>query len=1489
MIMTIKKVSVWFLASLPALVVAAEPWFEVKVARYESGTEIVNGTIDEVDGGTWSLGEDAVATASATAIEFLAPNKPLAYHPSRPSIAKTNVTVATDILLTDTTSATLSIPASAQTAIKVATNGNTLGYQVWNGSEWVQLVNATPKDDIVKVKFEMRYEEGTTCAVRCSIDGTILATSQGETWLPIASNNHQLQGIGVVGLGELGNFSGKVGGEDEGEGEGGGDEPENPNPPTPTARTLYVDAASTNSLGTAEAPFATLSEAFAATLDHDTIAITGGEGRIYAISDNLVVSNALVTIRGIGPEMPTIHVNSGKKFGLLLGSNDGGATVSNLHFSIRAGCLPERFIRLIGPNAEIVNCEFAVAGEQMLGYISNTGYAIIDLTEAPGGTVKNCRFTNVRTGNDDYHYCTLVRVHDGATIVGNVARKCGRLLDAKNNNTAPINVISNVVVDCARSAGALFATGWNTLNSVGVIGNVVRSTAKTPTGTAIELAGNYTGGSGIGAYFANNTFINFATAIKIGLNGRIARNGIANNLFVGCGTNICDQTAGGSFSTSGMIRNNASVNALVPLAANRSTFVLDGAPLVKDNVDWRGLDLQFVNLSYSLSPNYGRPYCDSLTRFLKTGGWTNNGLLPAYVGAKMPIVGPGFVLTIDGYSSKPQPKDDDQQGEEDIPDQPEPEITPDPICEDPEAEIQEAVGELGIARQGSGAVWRIVALDPTTIILQADYRDAEHKLFYLSAEERKLSGWKYDNAFNAAASRTATHRPATEALIKAGPYTINGQPVANFGVWKYPMALVRYPAKNGAPKAANLAEIVHIVYLKLAKPLVPGNQTTWRTPTGAAFTWTYQPNDVPTPLIKVNQVGYAPEQGKKYAYLGAWLGPKLGAYQPAANLGFELVDATSGEVVKRGKLVKRVEDRQRDGGCFLGEETLEADFSDVTTPGQYFVRVDGIGRSETFPIKVDAIGAAFAVHMKGLFHQRCGCAKTKDLTHWTDKACHMEVMRGIQTPNLWEYDECFFDERGVPTKTTHFQVITANLRFLSERLSLPGGWHDAADYDRRPMHLGVVNSLISLYMLRTENFTDSQLAIPERGNSIPDILDEAEWGLKHLRAGQQADGGVGTWIETTEHPTPDNGVMPSADPHTYCIARATRESSLEYAGHAAYLARAFMKCGTTLALEKAADYQASAIAAWNFSRRACPGPVQMRSGWTPESEIVLYYQEPEALDVNETVKAAINLYALTGEEDYLKPLEGITQDFKSQTSKKGWSMSYDRHSEFVFTEINNENYREMRNYWHNDFVLRDADAMLLEEEGPSSYAYRVPWYSYDDWRAGNMSWGTCHPLRRAIALCIAHTLTGRKQYLDAAYIANDFHNGCNANGITWTAGLGKYYPVSYLSIASVNDGIAEYIEGITPFRNTYGMTNDAKNLGWNWDESAEGYGAWPFWRRYPNVEERSVGASEFTVTETIAPAVFTTGYLLDPSANVPFENRVPADDLHDLPGYWALP
>ena len=638
----------------------------------------------------------------------------------------------------------------------------------------------------------------------------------------------------------------------------------------------------------------------------------------------------------------------------------------------------------------------------------------------------------------------------------------------------------------------------------------------------------------------------------------------------------------------------------------------------------------------------------------------------------------------------------------------------------------------------------------------------------------------------------------------------------------------------------------------------------------------YDPS-APSPVFKVNQVGYAPEQ-QKFAYMGAWLGPKLGAWKPrwgngerGTGNGWELVDARTGKsaLVSPDPPVLRVVDATtKEGTPFTGEETYEMDFSSVTNEGVYFVRVSGVGRSADFRIGRGAAEEAFRVHMLGLYHKRCGIAKTEPYTHWTSGACHTSVVRGTFAP----------EEGKLPKDVRWFDVIRRNTDWdRGERLSVSGGWHDAADYDRRPAHLNIVNDLCAVYLMKPGNFRDGQLAIPENANGIPDILDEAEWGLRHLLRVQQQDGGTGTWIETTGHPGPGN--VAERDEMRYAVSRATRGSSLMYAAHAALLAR----CHESFRVK----YLESAKRAWDFATRSAPAHatffVPEKGGLFSRGGRTVEWDEPKDLPALALFKAALNLAALTGDRSYLDELERrkpeVLADFKKNEWKWGaLSFSGERalglppEASFLWKE------------WARKLAHR-ADDMVKQVDG--AYAYRCPWWFPGKGWCHAMSWGQSHPLRRAQTLVAAHAATGKAKYLDAAYAALDFHNGCNPVGTTLTSGLGRVYPVSFLDLPSYVDGIAEYVPGITPYRWNYGMPARAVELVYGGDKALAT--KCPIWRRWGNVENQTVAASEYTVWETVAPAASVCGYLLAPTGTPPPNLPLPADDVRKLPGYWAIP
>ena len=833
--------------------------------------------------------------------------------------------------------------------------------------------------------------------------------------------------------------------------------------------------------------------------------------------------------------------------------------------------------------------------------------------------------------------------------------------------------------------------------------------------------------------------------------------------------------------------------------------------------------------------------------------------------------------------------------------------------------------EAARAKASAPTTWRVTALDPTHLVLQADRQAAEQAKFWLLRDEATGRDLEHAATMIRGGNRATADRPEFIGKLRSGPYAIDGKPVPTFSYWPIANGVQRFQwtptedesmaywhvkdgAKlwNGVPgrmESVPMPRLLHNVFITLDRPLAKGKTVSISTPTGDKLSFTYDPN-VPSPLFKVNQVGYVLDAKERYVYLGGWLGPSGAWPRPKDGTTFDLVDAATGKVVLSGPVVHRVDDTFRDDGTnktwFSGEETDEMDISQAPA-GTYYVRIEGIGRSMDFDVNATGVADVFALHMKGLFQQRCGCAKTIDLTHWTDEACHMTVWRGMGPPQEWEYGDCFVDAKG-GKGTGHFALNNWQARRVQkdptvyEKLSLPGGWHDAADFDRRPMHMRIVGDLATLYLLKPENFTDSQLAVPERGNGIPDILDEAVWGLKHLLKGQQKDGGVATWIETVRHPSETDYCVASTDPYPYFLTRATTESSIDYAGYAALLSRALEKAGTKESRKLAEEFRQSAIRAYDFALAHKPATrVPMRSGWEEADECDVWYTENTNDIMNctedsgdfllELAKACINLYAVTGDEKYLKPLSSsFTDTMLGWLARRSWALSALFLAETGFTDAPGESYAKIKSFW-KDHAVRTADEAAGWLTG--GYAYRLPFYGPGSPWVHTMSWGNIHPFHQAKKFIAAHQMTGDRKYLDAAYLAMDYHCGCNPNGETWTSGLGKVYPTSYLSLVSANDDVVEYVPGIAPYRNCFGLPPDVSSKVYGWDAAM--ISQYPFLHRWGNMEGYAVTASEFTVWETVHDPAIVCGYLMGPGQKPKNDMREPAKDLMDLPGFWCLP
>ncbi len=793
---------------------------------------------------------------------------------------------------------------------------------------------------------------------------------------------------------------------------------------------------------------------------------------------------------------------------------------------------------------------------------------------------------------------------------------------------------------------------------------------------------------------------------------------------------------------------------------------------------------------------------------------------------------------------------------------------------------------LSLFPPGSEAAeFRTVALTPEYVLVQGDCWEDENHAFFADPKAATLGeikpDWKAQRVKDEIHKKVESEvRAPFAAKMKAIPGVVAYWPEAN--------GMKHYVAPDGDHFNIKAGEVIHNVFVK-----VPTMKKGDVIDVGAAGKFTYDPN-VPSPVFKVNQVGYHPK-ARKYAYVGAWLGER-GPLPLASFAGkpFRVVDAKSGKPALEGRLAARMADPlSKEGTPFTGEETLEADISALSKDGRYYVAVDGIGRSMDFSVSGDAIAEAWGHHMQGLFNKRCGIEKKAPYTQWPCPACHLDVIRGVQPPDEGHYDrhvtpadgKPVLGKKGKPVKFKHFNVIASSRGLCegNEHLSIPGGYHDAADYDRRPMHLQIPRSLALDYLLKPDNFMDGQLCIPESGNGIPDILDEAFWGVKHLLAAQQKDGGVGTWIETTGHPGGEHAA-PQHEGKQYYLAIPTHNSCYDYAGTAAVVARAFRKAGDAKTADRLLK---SAIRAWEWAETHGPVEQKMRGStgdWSKGPWVDLVYREPE-WSTRYMLTAALNLHALTGDMKYFASVEGRADKLLAEIRKSSWGWSAYTFLEFALEDQRiPEKLEGIKKEWIRR-TLNTANENLRNLE--EAYPYRTPWFPPKHGFVHTMSWGNCHPLRRAESLVAAHAFTGDSKYLDAVYLANDFHNGCNPRGESMTSGMGVVYPARFLELQSMDDGVAEYVGGITPYHWTYGVAHDAKKMVYG-DGASK---IWPIWRRFANVESYSVAASEYTVWETMLPPAAVLGYMLDAPRKVPSSvyNRALCEKISDLPGYWVKP
>jgi len=869
--------------------------------------------------------------------------------------------------------------------------------------------------------------------------------------------------------------------------------------------------------------------------------------------------------------------------------------------------------------------------------------------------------------------------------------------------------------------------------------------------------------------------------------------------------------------------------------------------------------------------------------------------------------------------------------------------------------------------------WICVVVDPTAEILAA--RNAKF-LPELEAdkaryEEDKAAGkfhWFYDfsKRYRTIVAQKEYHQPLFAKLNEPSFWSVNGKIPSDATVWAHSVdAFPGWKSEEVPASEPDLkARVADMTYLKLPEGLKTGETVEVKGSDGRGGALDFNDESTPCWSLKVNQSAYSAAAAKKLAYLGMWL-PGIGGVDFSAFEGkpfhlkkFEAGDrwnkgSAAGEPVFTGEIKLRAkfadQDVKREGGSNLtGEDVYELDFSGFEGgEGLYCIQVPGLGRSWPFKVTKDGYGDAFFTMMKGLYHQRCGTELKKPYANWERPACHVETRQGkyVGEPERWyspqyrkgkpnENEVGFRDESGQRVALSQFTLISNEDPNAPVMPGVKGGWHDAADYDRRIFHYGGTWDLMAVAEAFPANFSDGQLNIPESGNGIPDILDEAAWSLDVWKAAQTPEGGVSSWIEQKAHPEGvEHGDLEktfAGDPNPMFAAVPDRASSFAYAAAAANLGRLLAPYSP----ERSASFIDSAKRAFAWGKnpenalRGLKFPIHEGRDRALIGKTLSFDEDPELLTEDRASTdgafAAASLYLATKDAAYLSNWE------ESGMGKRVAGLGHAINASTLVPFLLNEGLPPEDVDAIKKMVVTNADKLLATQAG---HAYRTLWLGPQEGWFHTMAWGNLHSKARQVAA--AYAATKDPKYKAAMESAADFYLGCNPTGTTMVTGIGTVYPVVLQHLHSAIDGIVEPVPGIAPYTFTFGINPVAflilegghasvKNffeptaiaflpdkLGRpeiqagldaadksqpGWDREAMKPAREAIWKNFPVFRRKVihpmsvVDQNEFTVNETITPLALLFGALTAEGYRPldTLKNREPRNTPEEVP-FYSMP
>ena len=423
-----------------------------------------------------------------------------------------------------------------------------------------------------------------------------------------------------------------------------------------------------------------------------------------------------------------------------------------------------------------------------------------------------------------------------------------------------------------------------------------------------------------------------------------------------------------------------------------------------------------------------------------------------------------------------------------------------------------------------------------------------------------------------------------------------------------------------------------------------------------------------------------------------------------------------------------------------GEEVALIDFTGVYEEGEYYFTDENGDKSAQFTIADDVYAPVFRDALRMFYFQRCGMElEEKYAGKFKHKACHCQKAFYLDDPD--------------------------------RKVDLRGGWHDAGDYGRYVTAAAVaLGHLLYAYEMMPDMFSE-ELNIPESGNGIPDLLNECRYELDWMLKMQEADGGVHHKATSMNFV---GFVMPEDDDLDIVITPVSSLATADLAAICAMASRVY----ETYDKEYAQRLKEAALLSgeWLISHPAYlfKNPDEVKTGTYED----LY-------DADERLWAATELYRLTKDGKYMAAVPAIMEQKMSLTSL-GWTDVSGFAGMCVLTAekgcFDEKNVDRFRYRW-----LDEADR-LVKVAGENGFELAF--------HPSDFIWGSnMVVLTNAMVLTIAHHISGKEEYLEAAQYQLDYIFGRNALDLSFVTGHGEKAFRDPHNRPTIADGIEEPIPG----------------------------------------------------------------------------------------------